>query len=145
MIVVWTRVLAVGEGRGSGYFQDIYLKVQSTEFTDELDVLCKTKRRVKDRKALQGWGFFFFIQCPISATQTVSGTQYIFLESMKRVALICIIPFLNSVNGIQKVKHLQLNEVLQQPQFQHLSIETSSNLFLKFEVDIAISWVPSGQ
>lgn len=57
----------MGEGEGSRYFQDIFLKVESTEFADELDVLCKTKRRVKDWKALQGEEFFPFIQYHISA------------------------------------------------------------------------------
>lgn len=33
---------------GSGSFQDMFLKAESTEFADELDVLYRTKRRVKD-------------------------------------------------------------------------------------------------
>lgn len=33
---------------GSGYFQDMFLKAASTAFADELDVLYKTNRRVKD-------------------------------------------------------------------------------------------------
>lgn len=35
--------ISCGGGEGSRYFQDIFLKVESTEFADELDVLCKTK------------------------------------------------------------------------------------------------------
>lgn len=45
----WTRVLIGGRVvGGSGYFQDMFLKAELTAFADELDVLYKTKRRVKD-------------------------------------------------------------------------------------------------
>lgn len=44
------RGLAVGMEVGrSRYFQNIFLKAESTGFADELDVACKTNSRVKDR------------------------------------------------------------------------------------------------